>query len=103
MEGFSLLLKGALPVVAHGELDLARVVGGLDLAKVAVEGAAIQAECADGVVVIRHVEQVVELAAEDQGASFAEEVEALLQRHVHVAELRARKRVAAAVAGANRL
>src|SRR3954467_5630050 len=84
MEGFSLLLKGALPVVAHGELDLARVVGGLDLAEVAVDGAANQAECADGVVVIRHVEQVVELAAEDEHASFAGDMEALLHRHVHV-------------------
>ena len=49
MEGF-LVAKTELPIVADCELDLARVVGGLDLAKVAVDGAAIYAEGADRVV-----------------------------------------------------
>src|SRR3954466_9140273 len=100
MEGF-FCAGSELPVVTNGELDLARVVGGLDLAEIAVDSAAIHAERADRVVVVRNVEQVIELAPEGEHAAFTEEVETFLQRHVHVAVLRTGESVASAVADAN--
>ena len=70
----------------------------LDLTEVGVKGLPIQAVLADGVEVIRAIEQVVEFAAEGEHPALTEHSEAFLDGKIHVYVVRPGKSIAARVA-----
>src|SRR5881392_2148782 len=73
-----------LPVEANRKLYLPRIVRRLNLAEVRVLRETVIAHRADRVVEVGAIEQVVELRAESQHPTLAEDLEALLNGEVHI-------------------
>ena len=77
-------------------------MSGLDRAEVRIQLKSIEAHCADGVVEVRAVEEVVELGTEMELLDIVKDVKRLLDRHIHVDQIRTRKLIPGCVAGARR-